>query len=290
MKEILLDNLPEYSDWVKLVLSEQELSVNQKTVKEVMREYEDEKWGHALQEVKELSNPCLEYVEMKLEGINQESPFYLQDSFYLGFGREILDAHISLYEQTMAPYIENASCLVELGAGYGSKILNLSKCKGFDKLPLYAAEYTKSGCELISILADSLDKNINVGYCDFRKLNIKDIDIPENAIVFTSLATMYVPELSDDFIAFLANIKPLVVIHFEPCYEHHTDIRVHGLLCRRYIELNDYNRNLISIINRSVKNKEIAAKSIKNVIGTNPLLPISIVEWTPISKKLNGKY
>ena len=289
MKEILLDNLPQYSDWIKLALSEQGLSVNQKTAKEVLREYQDEKWGCALQEAKELSNPTLEDVEMKLEGIKQEFPFYIQDSFYLGLGREILDAHISLYVETIAPYIDNASCLVELGAGYGSKILNLSKCKGFDKLPLYAADYTESGCELISILGDSLDKDVKVGYCDFRKLQIRDIDIPENAIIFTSLATMYVPELADDFIAFLADLKPLVVIHFEPCYEHHALSKLHGLLCRRYIELNDYNRNLISIIDRSVKDKEITEKSRKNAIGTNPLLPISVIEWTPIVKKINEK-
>ena len=284
MKEILLDNLPQYSDWIRLVLSEKGLTVNQKNVKEVIREYQDEKWGCALQEAKMLSNPTLEDIE-----INEEFPFYIKDSFYLGLGREILDAHLNLYMETITPYLENASCLVELGAGYGSKILNLSKFKGFERLPLYAAEYTENGCELISILADSLDKNVSVGYCDFRKLKIRDIDIPENAIVFTSLATMYVPELSDDFIAFLADLKPLVVIHFEPCYEHHTLSKVHGLLCRRYIELNDYNRNLISIINRSIKNKEITAQSRQNIIGTNPLLPISVIEWTPISKKLNGK-
>ena len=91
---------------------------------------------------------------------------------------------------------------------------------------------------------------------------------------------MYVPELSYDFIAFLLDLKPLVVIHFEPCYEHYPMSEIHGLLCRRYLELNDYNRNLISIINRSTKNNEIVSKIRKNVIGFNPLLPISVIEWT----------
>ena len=285
MKEILLNNLPQFSDWIKLALSEQELSVNHKTVQEVIREYQDEKWGSALQEVEGLSKPTLEDVEIKLESINQEFPFYIRDKFYFGLGREILDAHLNLYMETIVPYIKNASCLVELGAGYGSKILNLSQKDELNDFPLYAAEFTQSGCDLISILAHSVNKDVNVGYCDFRELELKDITIPENAIIFTSLATMYIPELSDDFIAFLSNLKPLVVIHFEPCYEHHSVNELHGLLCRRYIELNDYNRNLISVVNESTNNNKIVSKSKINAIGTNPLLPISVIEWMPIARK-----
>jgi hypothetical protein len=281
MKEILLDNLPQYTDWINLLLKEQGLSVKHKTEKEVMREYQDEKWGVMLEEVKKLSSPLLEEVEIKSEGINQNFPFYIQDRFYYGTGREIMDEHMEMYRETIAPYIEHASCLVELGAGYGSKILNLAQYEEFDDLPLYAAEYTQSGCNLISILANSIGKSVGVGSCDFRKLEVEGINIPENAIIFTSYSTMYVPELSKNFIAFLSDLKPLIVIHFEPCYEHYSINRVHGLLCRRYIELNDYNRNLVSIINRPTEKNEIVSKIRKNIIGNNPILPISVIEWAP---------
>jgi hypothetical protein len=66
MKEILLNSLPQYIDWIKLALAEQGLSVKHKTEKEVTGEFQDEKWGRVLEDVKELSNPSLEEVDNSL--------------------------------------------------------------------------------------------------------------------------------------------------------------------------------------------------------------------------------
>ena len=50
-------------------------------------------------------------------------------------------------------------------------------------------------------------------------------------------------------------------------------------MCKKYIEVNDYNKNLYSILEKSrIKNK-IDLKITKNIFGHNPLLPISILEW-----------
>ena len=52
-------------------------------------------------------------------------------------------------------------------------------------------------------------------------------------------------------------------------------------MCKKYIEINDYNRNLYSQLIKAQKNKKIELKIKKNVIGSNPFLPISIIEWSP---------
>ena len=45
--------------------------------------------------------------------------------------------------------------------------------------------------------------------------------------------------------------------------------------------MNDYSLNLASIIKKGCENKNIVLKIKKNVIGSNPFLPISIFEIIP---------
>ena len=50
-------------------------------------------------------------------------------------------------------------------------------------------------------------------------------------------------------------------------------------LCKRYIELNDYNIDMVTTLENAFKKGLINMKVDKNVIGGNPFLPISIIEW-----------
>ena len=53
-------------------------------------------------------------------------------------------------KETLSRYSDGGSCLVELGAGYGSKIFNLSNKFSLAGLDLITLEYTKTGCDLIN--------------------------------------------------------------------------------------------------------------------------------------------
>ena len=82
---------------------------------------------------------------------------------------------------------------------------------------------------------------------------------------------------------FFSSLKPKVIIHFEPCYEHFSTHNEYDLICKKYIELNDYNKNLVSTIKDYENNgfcKILYRK--KRVIGFNPFLPISIIVWKPL--------
>lgn len=280
LKRISFDSLPKYSDWPARLISLEEFKIKYKTEKEVLREYEDEKWGELLNNVKSLEKPTLYDVD-ELFGLYYKNklPFYYEGDFYLADMNTMMDLHLNLYEKTLRPHLEGASCLVELGAGYGSKLFKLAQRDIFCDLPILAGEFTKNGQELISILADSLNKKVDVGYCDFRNMKIENISIPEGAVIFTSYAAHYVPNLLMKFVDFMTSFKPKAVIHFEPCYENYSVNSVHGMLCRRYVELNDYTRNLIGVLKSSEVKNEISMQVSENIIGSNPFLPISIIEW-----------
>ena len=278
---IALDDLAKYSDWPKRLLSLDDFEVKIKTEREVQREFEDERWGTLLAQVRSLPEPWLDEVERIYAGADGVSPCYDAGQFVLTTWQDKLRRHLQLYVEVLARHVPGASCLVELGAGFGSKLLALASREPFVHLPLIAGEYTRTGQALISLISATLKKAVAVGHCDFRTLRVAEMSIPQDALIFTSYAAHYVPELSTDFVAFLSQFRPRAVVHFEPCYEHYPENSLHGLMCRRYVQLNDYTRNLASVIEHSRERKEIDVRTTKNVLGSNPFLPISVIEWAP---------
>lgn len=276
MEKINFSDLKDYSS-LPGIISDSTIK-KLKTKKEVLREFNTEKWGGILHSLKSDKNKSLSDVIFEAEDFNRTNAFYHESQFFLGSGKEIFDLHIDLYTRIMSDHIKDASCLVELGAGYGSKILTISQMSEFSHLPLYAAEYTPNGRDAINVLAKRMATDIRVGKCDFKELTIDNIGIPEGGIIFTSYAVHYAQVLSLNFIDYIKKLKPRVVVHFEPIYEYH-DNDAHGQMCKKYIEINDYNMNMGSVFNEKLKAKEIKLKKIKNVLGSNPFLPLSVVKW-----------
>lgn len=278
--EITLDALPHHSDWPARLMTPG--AVNLKTEPEVRREFDREKWGSLLKHARESPGFDLTAAE-KLE-IDPETiiPAFDSGKLLLAPYKHVLARHLELYAEVLGTYASSASALVEFGAGFGSKLLRLSDIPPFDRLPLFAAELTNSGRALIELLAKRAGKQIAVGACDFREGTMSGFGIPAESIIFTSFAAHYVPLLSSRFVELFSALKPKVVVHFEPCLEHLDEKSLHQLMCRHYILRNDYNRNIASLLEAEERNGKIRMLSIrKNVMGGNPLLPLSVIAWAP---------
>ena len=282
LKKISMNELAFWSPWPARLLSADPFEIKHKTPKSVTREFGNDKWGKLLKKISNKNDFKLADVEALEKDLDKLIPCFERDyGFYLASAKVANEQQIDLYRDTLSPHVDGASCLVELGAGYGSKLLTLSEFSPLNKLPLYAAEYTQSGCDLISLIAKITNKHVEVGRCDFNKLDLFELYIPENAIIFTSYSVHYVPELKQQFVDFILRFKPKVVVHFEPCYEHFDSKTLHGLMCRRYMELNDYTKNIASTIQAGCLNIGAKFESDRNIFGINPFLPLSIIQWAP---------
>ena len=231
------------------------------------------------------NNPSLTLtdIESSEQNLEELTPFY--DSLK-GFNLSKLsfaqEKQLNIFKKIILANVSGANGLVELGAGYGSKILRLADTPEMKNIPLFAYEYTQSGRELIKLLSIKENKkNIKVGHCDFNNINIDEFDIPENSIIFTSYALHYASDLKVDFFKFISQHKPKLCIFFEPCYEYYDPHSLYGQMCKRYIEINGYTQNIASIIEDSCEIIGGKIKIQKNVFGANPFLPFSIIEWTP---------
>src|SRR5437773_7071870 len=135
---VSLDELPKFSDWPRRLLSLEPFDVRYKTEKEVLREFHHEKWGPLLEKVRSMSNPTLLEIEQASTDFNIVSPCYDGGVFYLAKAGQKLARYLDLYAEVLEPHLAGASALVELGAGYGSKLFGLAQREGFSSLPLVA--------------------------------------------------------------------------------------------------------------------------------------------------------
>ena len=172
--------------------------------------------------------------------------------------------------------------LVELGAGFGGVILRLALDEHFRDTSLFAAEYAASGIKLLNLLAKSQGTELIVGHCDFNSERITDLAIPPHATIFTSFAAHYVPQYGTDFVGTISSWNPLVVVHFEPLYEMCNASTLLGALQLRYIQVNDYNRNLLTVLKDAESRGKITiVMKQSQMFGSNPLLPFSVIAWEP---------
>lgn len=197
------------------------------------------------------------------------------------------DAHLR-YRDFVAGILKEylpASAIVELGAGYGSVIVDMARRPEFAGVPAFGLELTATGAQLIKHMSAVENVNVTVGECDMLAKPVTDLAVPHGAVVFTSYAACYEPRLQKSFVSGLAKLRARAVVLIEPCYEHCDDSTLLGLLRRRYIELNDYNTNLATLL---LEESEAGSVKIlderKAAFGPNPLLAASVIVWEPAER------
>ncbi|MCO5043956.1 MAG: hypothetical protein M9963_09225 [Kiritimatiellae bacterium] len=141
-------------------------------------------------------------------------------------------------------------------------------------------EITETGRRLFDRLAQAAGQSSRARTCDLRTGAIDADDIPPDSVWFTSYAVSCLPDLNERYIRSLLERRPRVVIHFEPCYEHCSSATLLGLLRRRYIEVNDYNRNLVTLLRSMEATGEVQIlNETPAAFGMNPLFAASVVAW-----------
>jgi hypothetical protein len=197
---------------------------------------------------------------------------------------EVHDRYRDFVASVVSRYLP-APALAELGAGYGSVVLDLARRPAFRGTPVFAAELTDAGSQLISELSIAEGLMVQTGLCDLTASPVTALPIPPGAVIYTSYAAQYVPRLELSFVESLASIAPSVVIHVEPCYEHCEGKTLLGLMRRRYIEVNDYNTNLVTVL-REQRDRGVIdiLEELPAVFGSNPLLAASVIVWRPLRR------
>lgn len=284
MQQYSINDLPQFSAWPERLLS---VPQNKKrTASENLREYEKEKFGPLLNSVlREASSRSLtidDVIKMEVPGQPDKLCFSNQSYQLLSF-EDSWNRNIEMVGTILKNYMNDDSALVELGAGYGRTLLSLKTKDIVKNNPCYGYEYTGSGAELLKFLVKTNNFDVHCGLCDFTSADIVDSPFPSDSVVFTYYAASCIPLLTEEFFRKLCSFAPSKVVHFEPCYEHCDDKTLRGLMNKKYIEVNDMNKNLLTQLKNLQKKGELRIiEEQREVFSRNPLLSCSIIVWEPI--------
>jgi len=271
--------LPMYSDWPQRLLNCSSESSISKTMASIYDEYENDKWGELLKYVNSSEEPSIDRVRRKFFG-KEVLPARWLDKYYLLRGAEYSKIQSFFLANIIKSY--ESDSIIELGGGFGSIIFEIMRFKSFQDKRFFCGELTSSGRAIMKKISIQARCQLNVFDCDFHADELSNIELPKNSIIFTSLSICEVKGLGDDIIKKIANLKPKIVINLEASYIDRQDTLV-DIMTRKYSQLNDYNLDFhSSIVDMHDRNEITIHHMLFNVMGRNPLRPVSLYVWSPV--------
>lgn len=277
-KRISVDQLPSFTNWPQILIESKEDVLFFKTKNSILREYEYDKWGMIYKEIKNKNVSIDNVDEMQFKDPRKHIPCSVGTDLFVAPPLSVKLLLVDIINNAISEVMSEGDPIVELGVGAGSIILRLAMMDKYKKSNFYATDFSNSSLKIVGHLADLSNIKINLQLLDFNS-EIFDISIPKKSIIYISFALCLIENLSPDFWRKIAALQPKAIILAEPIFEFYEDDTILTLLRRRYYSANQYGNKVYSSIIKSSTEKVFAIKKItKNVIGINPLVPVSLIE------------
>jgi hypothetical protein len=277
-QEILLNDLPNWTDWPARLLGVREFKTVVRDRAKIDAEYSKDKWQKCL-DAFETSAGTATATDLRRQYYDLNSSKLracVLDNKVVSLSNDDLMAHYdNILLDGMKSAVESCETIVELGCGFGHILWMLRRA--FPGKEYRGGDYAGSAVELGKKLYHAMP-DISVQKFDFYA---SSYDIIENAkgpvVVLTSQALEQIPS-SAQVVETLAKYKSKIsrVFHLEPAYALYDDSLL-GLMRRRYIEINDYNRDLVSTLQTRSDVEFLRMEA--NAIGWNPFNSLAMMEW-----------
>lgn len=247
MKEITFDELR-----VHIPERFEQLSKNkQRTHADVYREYNDEKY-------KRLSGATsLEEAVTLYRGPARDAVFSRHGKFYSASTNEAYALRETLIVSSLYPLLDGVETVVELGAGFGQTLEVIRRA-----YPLFryvAGEFSPTA----RTLGERVAQDITFVPFDFYDPEWSIFNDVKNALVLSFHAIEMVSDakmVADKLKTYAPHIRAMSF--FEPIYDEGDSPILEAR--RRYIEANDYCRNILQSFDAEVE---------RDFFGNNPLFP-----------------
>lgn len=282
LTEVDLNDLPRYSEWPERIMGIKSWTTRQRTELLVKNEYGG-KWmalEGVLHEFKGTSFD--ELVDRMFE--RERSTHQL---VHLGERVFRIDNNVRVWEllyrkifPLLKQYVTPDTTLVELGCGWARNLFFALNAKlGARGI---GGEFTPEGVRLGNAVAGRFGFPVDVFPFDFYNADLGFIDECDDVVIFTHNSIEQISELPEQAVYRILDVRPRAVLHFEPVYEYRNEPTLFHCMSKRYTEINDYNRNLLTIL-RKLENRgilEIVHEEIHS-LGINAFNPGSSIVWRP---------
>jgi hypothetical protein len=202
-----------------------------------------------------------EFEQAGLHPVTGEMTISFGDSLFKASVPEARNIYYGIIKSALNKYPSSNIC--ELGCGYGYNLSFLGQ-------NAYGGEYSKNAVDL--------GKKLGFDVTEFNYYHPEDYSfIKTDTTIFTTHSIEQIPDATV-IIESLAKHKEKInfVVHFEPTVIPERDSLL-GMMRNKYMELNDYNRNLITLL-KSRNDIEILELN-TDVFGLVPLNSTNMIAW-----------
>ncbi|MHC5737315.1 hypothetical protein [Nostoc sp.] len=250
--------------WARRIIGLEAFS-KKRDLEQIEREYNQDKYASLLK-FKFTDIELYKKKELELAGLNEKN------NIFISLGEELFETHhelaFSIYYSSIYNIIKkyNPARIFELGCGYG---YNFSYLKNICP-EIYGGEYSTNAV----MLGNSIGFDIKI----FNYYNLDDYLLIKNgSLILTSHSVEQIPSAKYFIEGLSANKDNIdLVVNFEPTFLIDRTSFV-GMMRNRYIEINDYNNDLITLL-RDRDDIEIIEYH-SDYVGINPLNSTNIVVW-----------
>jgi hypothetical protein len=277
--EISTNDLPKWSHWPSRLLGVETFKAVERNLAKIQSEYSEDKWQKCFDAYagsgSNLNANDLRRLHYELSSSKRRAAVH-NGRLLSATNSEIMTWYDDILTTTMASVLKPEVTVVELGCGIGHIMWMLRQA--FPGLTYRGGDFADSAVALAEKLY-AQTPDISVEKFDFYAPNYDLIEKAKGpVVVLTSQALEQVP-LSAGVVETLSKYRDKIarVFHLEPAYALYDDGTLLGLMRRRYIEINDYNRDLVSTL-KSRKDVEIMRLE-PNIVGWNPFNSLALIEW-----------
>jgi hypothetical protein len=276
-RRITLNDLPRWSSWPGRIFGVDPWKGSARTIQKIDAEYDKDKYSACFSYFRSRKSADAAAVKAwEMQASETETCISLEDELAVVSAKEAAAMHDRFLLETVGPFVEQADTVVELGCGYGYNLWLLSR--HFPGKTYRGGEYSAQAVALAGELYRN-EPSVRVEPFNFYDASYPILDaLPRGrTLVFTRHAIEQLPSAAS-VVAALGKYGDRIgqVLHLEPIYET-GDKTLFSLLRRRYTEMNDYNRDLLSLLQgtEGVDLNGIA----RNLFGHNPLNSTSVISW-----------
>lgn len=283
MREISLDELPDYSPWPRYMLEENGDVIPRKNG------HYDERYRRLRRAIASLvpSRPGFEDVrrleldQSRVRTTSTPTPalplgeiaLSRGERLYVGTLEEAMETSLTTLIRILLPHVLLVGEAVDLGCGYGYQLHRLKQLAD-DRVVLRGGELSQIAIDL----ANDLDPDLDVVPFDFYGEDCPPLKRVNRPCVVTTSYTLHQLTSARPAIELLAKHREKidVVVNLEPEEGHFGDGLL-GLLRRRYGEIHGYSADLVRVLSsRDDVKIDVCEPS---VVGANALLPATITVW-----------
>ena len=272
---VSLNELPSWSVWPARILGIEPWPVPRRNLEKIKTEYNDDKYRKLLDWVEtqgeiRFADAERALIEMVRLSSDQQVCISEREQLFRITVREGYEKQWEALRAHLDGRIDGCRSLIELGCGAGFNLWYLKDV--FGDLELGGGDYSANAVAIARRLGQNVTEFNFYDPSTYKFLE----QFPPPIAILTSHALEQLPSAAP-FVKNLAQFRDRIktVIQLEPVSELHSK-KLLGMLRSRYAEINDYNRDLLSVLKSSPVEID---RTEYDVIGFNPLNPTSVLQW-----------